>query len=120
MVIDKKIRRNRKKKAIRKKIKGTAEKPRLSVFKSCKNIYVQIIDDQKQVTLCSASTKDKDLGLSSEGRCNIENAKAVGKLLGQRAKQQKISTVVFDRNGYPYHGRIKFLADACRDEGLSF
>jgi len=118
MVIDKRKKRERKKKSIRSKIRGTAEKPRLTVFKSCKNIYAQIIDDDKRVTICSASTQDKDLAKKAEGQCNIDFAKKVGQALADRAKKKKVSTVVFDRNGYKYHGRVKALADACREAGL--
>jgi large subunit ribosomal protein L18 len=120
MVIDKNIKRARKKKALKDKIRGTKDRPRLTVYKSCKNIYAQIIDDVERVTLCSASTLDKSLNLTSDGKCNKEIASKVGKVLAQRAKEKKISKIVFDRNGYKYHGRIKALADACREEGLIF
>lgn len=121
MVINKIIKRERKKKAIRNKIRGTAEIPRLTVFKSCKNVFAQLIDDDKRITLCSSSTQEKSLKKKSNvGMCNIENAKIIGKLLAQRAKKKSISKVVFDRNGFKYHGRIKALADSCREEGLIF
>ncbi len=120
MVIDKKMRRERKKKAIRNKLRGTTARPRLTVFKSCKNIYAQIIDDDQHKTICAASTLDGTIRKNGNGLSNIENAVKVGKLLGKRAKEKKISVLVFDRNGYKYHGRLKALADACRESGLQF
>jgi large subunit ribosomal protein L18 len=121
MIIDKRVKRVRRKKSIRNKIRGTIERPRLSVFKSCKNIYAQLIDDDNHNTLCMASTLDKSLDLkSSLFRCNKEIASSVGKVLAKRAKDKKITKVVFDRNGYPFHGRVKALADACREGGLIF
>ena len=101
---------------IRRKISGTAEVPRLCVFRSNKEIYVQIIDDEKQTTLVSASSLDKDLKLENGG--NIEAAKKVGKSLAEKAKKAKITKVVFDRGGYLYHGRVAALADAARENGL--
>lgn len=100
---------------VRRKIAGTPERPRLSVFKSNTNIYAQIIDDSEGKTLVSASTLDKDC--SAKG-ANVEAAKEVGKLLAERALDKDIQTVVFDRSGYPYHGKVKALADACREAGL--
>lgn len=118
----KKISRNKKRllrhKRIREKIMGTNELPRLSVFRSHKQIRAQIIDDQTGVTLVSASSLDKSLALTSGA--NIASAKAVGKLLAKKASQQKIKAVVFDRSGYLYHGRVKALAEAAREEGLKF
>ncbi|MBT8232430.1 MAG: 50S ribosomal protein L18 [Saprospiraceae bacterium] len=99
---------------IRKKINGTPDAPRLSVFRSNKNIYCQIIDDVNGVTLASANSKT--LGLGS----NKDSAVAVGKLIAERAVSKNISKVVFDRNGNLYHGRIKALADAAREGGLKF
>ena len=101
---------------IRSKISGTSEIPRLSVFRSNKQIYAQIIDDEKKSTLVSASSLDKSLKLENGG--NIEAAKAVGKLLAEKAKKAKITKVVFDRGGYLYHGRVEALADAARENGL--
>ncbi|HHW79775.1 MAG TPA: 50S ribosomal protein L18 [Acholeplasmataceae bacterium] len=108
---------NRKKRhlRIRKIVKGTAERPRLSVFRSNKAIYVQLIDDVKQETLLSA--RSQELGLT---KVNIETATAVGKLIGERALEKGITTIVFDRSGYLYHGRIKALAEAAREAGLQF
>lgn len=103
---------------IRQNIVGTKETPRLNVFRSNKNIYAQIIDDSSGVTLVSASSIDKELKL--ENGSNIEAAKQVGTLLAERAKKKKIKTVVFDRGGYLYHGRVKNLADAARAAGLKF
>ncbi len=120
MVIDKKVKRVRRKKGIRNKLRGTTVRPRLTVFKSCKNIYVQLIDDDQQKTICSASTLDKSIRKNGSSLTNIENAIKVGKLLGERAKKKKVSALVFDRNGYKYHGRLKALADACRESGLQF
>jgi len=101
---------------IRKKIKGTTERPRLSVFRSNQNIYAQLIDDTKGVTLVSASSID----LKIEKGSNIEAAKKIGKEIAERALKSNIKNVVFDRSGYIYHGRIKALADAAREAGLEF
>ena len=103
---------------IRKTIVGTSATPRLCVFRSNKEIYAQIIDDEKQTTLVSASSKDKSLKLKNGG--NKEAAAAVGKLLAEKAKKAKITKVVFDRGGYLYHGRVKALAEAARENGLEF
>ena len=105
-------------KRIRTEISGTKEVPRLSVFRSNKEIYAQIIDDEKRTTLASASSLDKSLKLKNGG--NVEAAKAVGKLLAENAKKAKIKKVVFDRGGYLYHGRVEALADAARENGLEF
>lgn len=102
---------------IRKKVSGTTERPRLSVFRSEKNIYAQIIDDVNQVTIVAASSIEKDFnGLGS----NKEAAKEVGKLVAQRAIEKGIKSVVFDRGGYIYHGRIQELAEGAREVGLEF
>ncbi|BBW98176.1 MULTISPECIES: 50S ribosomal protein L18 [Geobacillus] len=103
---------------IRKKIFGTAERPRLSVFRSNKHIYAQVIDDTKSATIVSASTLDKEFTLDSTN--NIEAAKKVGELVAKRALEKGIKQVVFDRGGYLYHGRVKALADAARETGLEF
>jgi large subunit ribosomal protein L18 len=103
---------------IRKNLSGTPDKPRLSVFRSNKQIYAQIIDDVKGVTLVSASTLDKELNVSNGG--NVEAAKLVGELVAKRALSLNIQNVVFDRGGYLYHGRVKALADAARAAGLQF
>lgn len=111
-------RRNRIKNRIRKSIRGTEERPRLSVFRSNKQIYAQIIDDKKGITLVSASSAVESIELQKITK--IEKAKLVGKELAVKAKEAGINTVVFDRNGYLYHGRVKSLADAAREEGLIF
>ena len=118
----KKVSRNEARQArherIRKNISGTKEVPRLNVFRSAKHITAQIIDDEKGVTLVSASSIDKELKL--ENGSNIEAATKVGQLLAKRAKEQKITKVIFDRGGYQYHGRVEALADAARENGLEF
>ncbi|SJZ91016.1 50S ribosomal protein L18 [Fructilactobacillus lindneri] len=101
---------------VRTKIAGTAECPRLDVFRSNKNIYAQVIDDVAGVTLASASTLDKEV----TGDNKSEKAASVGKLVAKRANDNKIKKVVFDRGGYLYHGRVKALADAARENGLEF
>lgn len=114
------VRRIRRKRGIRKRIRGTMERPRLTVFRSGRNIGVQIIDDDRGVTLCSASTRDKELrdGLGYGG--NSAAAKSIGTAIAERAANSQITEVCFDRNGYRYHGRLKALADAAREAGLSF
>ena len=102
---------------VRSKINGTAERPRLDVFRSNSHIYAQIIDDVKGVTLVSAASNEKDFGVSG-GNC--EGARKVGKLIAERARKKKISEVVFDRGGYIYHGRVSELAEGAREGGLKF
>ena len=103
---------------IRENLSGTSERPRLCVFRSNANIEAQIIDDVKGVTLVSASSLEKELNLKNGG--NIEAAKVIGTEIAKRAKKAKINTVVFDRGGYLYHGRVKALAEAAREGGLEF
>ncbi|MFJ5966052.1 MULTISPECIES: 50S ribosomal protein L18 [unclassified Bacillus (in: firmicutes)] len=103
---------------VRAKLSGTAERPRLNVFRSNKNIYAQVIDDVKGVTLVSASTLDKELKI--ENRSDTAAATKVGELVAKRAVEKGISNVVFDRGGYLYHGRVKALAEAAREAGLKF
>ncbi|MFZ4792678.1 MAG: 50S ribosomal protein L18 [Blastocatellia bacterium] len=103
---------------IRKKVRGTGERPRLAVFRSVNHIYAQLIDDVAGVTLCSASTVEKSIELKSGG--NVEAAVAIGRLIAERAKEKGISSVVFDRGGYLYHGRVKSLAESAREAGLQF
>ncbi len=112
--------KQRKKRHIRfkEKVQGSANIPRLSVFRSNSNIFAQIIDDEKAVTLVSASSIDKELKLTNGS--NIEAAQKVGELLAKRAKKAKIKKVKFDRGGYLYHGRVKALAEATRKNGLEF
>ena len=105
---------------VRKKISGTAERPRFCVYRSLKNIYVQVIDDTKGVTLCQASTLDKEIKPQLESVDKKGAAKLVGKLAAERAVAKGISEVAFDRNGYLYHGRVKQLAEAAREGGLKF
>ena len=102
---------------IRKKVRGTAERPRLAVFRSLNHIYAKVIDDDNGKTLAAASTTEKDLGLKTGG--NVEAAKTVGKTIAERALAAGVSNVVFDRGGYVYHGRVKALLDATRESGLN-
>ena len=105
---------------IRNKIQGTPERPRLNIYRSAKHIYAQVIDDATGTTLASASTADKELKDKVAELTKSEAAKLVGQAVGQRAKEKGINTVVFDRGGYLYHGRIKVLADSARESGLEF
>tara|TARA_Y200000002_G_scaffold150975_1_gene124819 strand:- start:3525 stop:3878 length:354 start_codon:yes stop_codon:yes gene_type:complete len=112
------IKRNKIKKRIRKVIFGTPEKPRMTVFRSNKAIYAQVIDDKDEKTLVSASSNDKDIKLASKNKTEI--AKQVGVSIGTKAVKAGIKSVSFDRNGYLYHGRVKSLADGAREAGLNF
>ena len=103
---------------VRTKLSGTEARPRLNVFRSNKHIYAQLIDDVNGVTLASASTLDKDVSLDSSS--NLDAAVKIGELVAKRAVEKGISTVIFDRGGYLYHGRVKALADAARENGLEF
>ena len=103
---------------IRKNISGTPERPRLNVFRSNKYIYAQVIDDANQTTLVCASSRDKELNITNGG--NMEAAKLVGELVAKRSLDKGIKSVVFDRGGYIYHGRVKALAEAARTAGLEF
>jgi large subunit ribosomal protein L18 len=105
------------KRRVRAKVKGTTLRPRLCVFRSLNNISAQLIDDEKQVTLLSASTLDKEVKTKAS---NIEAAKEVGALIAKRAIEKDIKLVVFDRNGYLYHGKVEALANAAREAGLEF
>jgi large subunit ribosomal protein L18 len=107
------IRRHRR---VRKKIRGTAERPRLSVFRSARHIYAQVIDDADGRTLAAAATTEP--GLRSGGGSPVDAAKSVGKLVGERAKAAGVSTVVFDRGGFKFHGRVAGLAEGAREAGL--
>ena len=115
---NKSIARQKIKYRIRKRISGTAEKPRLSVFRSNKDIYVQLIDDDKAVTLASASSRQKDIAAQNGNKS--EKSKMVGSAVARKAIELGIKNVVFDRNGYLYHGRVKSLADGAREAGLVF
>jgi large subunit ribosomal protein L18 len=117
-VENKKQRRRRRKLRVRKKVFGIPERPRLSVFRSLNHTYAQIIDDVAGQTLVEASTRSKELKGSLEQGGNVAAAKAVGTLLGERAKAKGLDQVTMDRNGYKYHGRVKALVDAVREAGL--
>ena len=116
MALSKVQRRNKIKRRIRGKIIGTATKPRLSVFRSNKQIYAQIIDDESNTTLASASSYEKGFATGNK----VDQAKEVGAQISEKAKAAGIDTVVFDRNGYIYHGRVKALAESARENGLKF
>lgn len=119
MALDQKVvRRQKLRWRIRRRIKGTAQKPRLSVFRSNKDIYVQLIDDTNGTTLASANSRQKDIAAQSGTK--IEKSIAVGKALAAAAKEVGIETCVFDRGGYLYHGRVKAVADGAREGGLNF
>ncbi|MCM3703461.1 50S ribosomal protein L18 [Paenibacillus macerans] len=105
---------------VRTKVQGTAERPRLNVYRSSKHIYAQLIDDVAGVTLASASTVDKELSGSIGNGGNVESARKVGELIAKRAVDKGYKSIVFDRGGYLYHGRIQALADAAREVGLEF
>ncbi len=119
MALTKLERRTRIKMRIRKKISGTADLPRLAVYRSNKQIYVQVVDDLNKVTILSASSKEKEVA-EKTGIKKTEQARLVGKILASKCKEKGIETVVFDRSGYKYHGRVKSLADAAREGGLKF
>ena len=108
-------------KRIRNRVKGTAERPRLAVFRSLKHIYAQVIDDEKGHTVAAASSaEEKDSGAKGKSGGNVAGAKAIGTLVADRAKDKGVKAVVFDRGGYHYHGRVKALAEAARQAGLEF
>jgi len=112
--------RERRKLRIRRKISGSDERPRLSVFRSARHIYVQVVDDARGTTLAAASTLSRDLKGTLESDSKTDAAKKVGALIAKICLERKIDRVVFDRNGYLYHGRVKALADAAREAGLQF
>ena len=118
--IDKNQKRLQRHYSIRNKITGTPERPRLNIFKSSKHIYAQIIDDATGTTLASASTLDKELKVQVAELTKKDAAKLVGKAVGERAKEKGINSVVFDRGGYLYHGRVQLLAEGARESGLEF
>jgi large subunit ribosomal protein L18 len=113
----KRRRRLQRKLHIRKRVSGTADKPRMSIFKSSRHLYVQIIDDSEGTTLAAASNMEKDL---RDIKMNTKDAGRLGKVIGQRLKEKSIQKVVFDRNGYAYHGIIKAVADGAREAGIQF
>ncbi len=112
------LHRERIHKRIRARVSGTAERPRLAVYRSLSHIYAQVIDDRAGVTLAAASTREKDTKVKNGG--NVAGAKEIGKLVAERAKEKGIKSVVFDRGGYLYHGRVKALAEGAREAGLEF
>ena len=113
--------RTKRRKRVRKKVRGTAERPRLMVFRSSKNIYAQIIDDTDSRTIVDASSISKDIKGEIKGKSgNKEGAAVIGKLIAERAIKKGIKKIVFDRNGFLYHGRVKALADSAREHGLEF
>jgi len=118
MALTKSNRRLRIKRRIRKTVTGTADRPRMSVFRSNKEIYAQLIDDTTGKTILSASSREKDV--ASKKVAKIEQATLVGKLVAEKAQKEGITSVSFDRNGYLYHGRVKAIADAAREGGLNF
>ncbi len=120
MAMNKIERRRRIHYRIRKVVNGTAERPRMVVFRSNKQIYVQVVDDVKGVTLVAAASNDKRLATECKGKSGIEAAALVGKAIAERAIAKGITTISFDRGGYRYHGRVKSLADAAREGGLIF
>ncbi|MHC4696809.1 MAG: 50S ribosomal protein L18 [Planctomycetota bacterium] len=113
-------RRVRRRRGIRKRLYGTGSRPRLAVFRSAKHIYAQIIDDERGITLCEASTRSKELRENIAYGGNVAAAKAVGLALAERAKEKNIDTVCFDRGGYRFHGRVKGLAEAVKEAGVKF
>ena len=113
-------RRSRRKRRIRKKIFGTPERPRMTVFRSARHIYAQVVDDTKGHTIASASSREESILADRESKGKIGRAALVGKLIGQRAQAKGVAMVVFDRNGFLYHGRIKALSDGAREAGLKF
>lgn len=118
--IDKNEERLRRHTRVRKKISGTAEMPRLSVYRSLNHIYAQVIDDVKGVTLCSASTMEKEVKAEIKDMTKTDAAKTVGKIVARRAADKGITAVVFDRGGYLYTGRVQSLAEGAREGGLNF
>lgn len=118
--VSREIARKRRHDRVRKKVSGTAERPRLNVYRSLDNIYAQVIDDSTGVTLASASSIDHELRAKTDGIKKLEQARLVGELVAKRAKNKGISQVVFDRGGFKFSGRVKALADAAREAGLEF
>jgi large subunit ribosomal protein L18 len=118
--INRRVSRLRRHKRVRRHVTGTAERPRLNVFRSLNHIYAQVIDDGEGHTLVSASTVDPEVQKQLKDLTKIDQARVVGKVLAERALGQGVKQVVFDRGGYQYHGRVKALADAARDGGLKF
>ncbi|AGY58873.1 50S ribosomal protein L18 [Gloeobacter kilaueensis] len=120
MKVDRKSATQRRHQRIRRKLAGTSEQPRLAVYRSNRHIYAQVIDDVNQHTLVAASTLESVLRTSEDGTATIEAASAVGRLVAERAKEKGITSVIFDRGGKLYHGRVKAVAEAAREAGLEF
>ena len=118
--IDRRAVRTRIRRRVRRKVAGTAARPRLAVFRSLKHIYAQAIDDETGRTVASASTQDKELRGSLKGGGNVDAAKQVGGLIARRLKEAGVESIVFDRGGFLYHGRVRALAEAAREGGLKF
>jgi large subunit ribosomal protein L18 len=114
------VRRQRRQRRVRAKVKGTAQRPRLNVFRSARHIFAQVIDDSQGRTLVAASTLDADVRAQAKALKKTEEAKVVGKLIAQRALEKGFKQVVFDRGGFQYHGRVKALAEGAREGGLEF
>jgi len=117
---DRKARRQRIKHRFRQTVRGTSQRPRLTVYRSLRHVYAQLIDDECGVTLASASSLDKDVAGSANHGGNIDSAALVGKTIAERAKDKGVETVVFDRSGFYYHGVIRAIAEAAREAGLKF
>jgi len=112
--------RKQRQRRVRARVSGTAQRPRLNIFRSLTNIYAQVIDDSQGHTVVSASTLDKEVAAQAAGKSKLEAAKIVGKVVGERAKQAGIEKVVFDRGGFRYHGRVAAVAEGAREAGLDF
>ena len=119
-MLEKELLRQKRHRRVRKRMVGTAQRPRLNVFRSLCNIYAQVVDDQTSRTLVAASTLDGEMKSKVKTGGNIEAARLVGELVGKRAVEKGIETVIFDRGGYKYHGRVAALADGARAAGLKF
>ena len=117
---DRKQRRQRIKRRYRATVRGSAERPRLAVYRSLRHVYAQLVDDEKGVTLAAASTLEKGLAGELTAKGNVEAGRLVGRAIAERAKEKGVETVVFDRGGFPYHGVIKAVAEAAREAGLKF
>lgn len=120
MALSRREARRRRHRRVRMRLTGTAERPRLNVYRSLKHIYAQVIDDAEGRTLLAASTIDKDVSGLLDGKSKVEQAAIVGRTIAERAKEAGVSEIVFDRGGYLYHGRVRALAEAAREAGLRF
>ena len=117
---NRKVSRVRRHTRIRARVQGTESRPRLCVFRSLSNVYAQVIDDTKGQTLASASSLDEEIKSATDGKKKVEISKLVGTLVAKRAKEKGVTQVAFDRGGFKYHGRVKALAEAVREQGLKF